>query len=91
MLRMKYLRIEPDPIFIPVSVRGPEDLLKFKRLRQEKKYEVALNRAYVFRAIRPSVQTRVREAEVWQREYWDTVDPVFRPIANSSVQGTFSK
>ena len=53
--------IEPDPIFIPVSVRGPEDLLKFRRLRQEKKYEVALNRAYVLRAIRPSVQTRVRE------------------------------
>ena len=44
-----------------MSVQGPEDLLKFGRLRQEKKYEVALNRAYVLRAIRPSVQTRVRE------------------------------
>ena len=52
---------EPDPIFIPVSVRGPNDLIKFERLRQEKKYEVALNRAYFFRAIRPSFQTRVRE------------------------------
>ena len=44
-----------------MSVQGPEDLLKFGRLRQEKKYEVALNRAYVLRAIRPSVQTRVRK------------------------------
>ena len=44
-----------------MSVQGPEDLLKFERLRQEKKYEVALNRAYILRAIRPSVQTRVRE------------------------------
>ena len=59
MLKMIYVYIEPDPIFIPVSVRGPKDLLKFKRLRQEQKYEVALNRAYILRAIRPSVQTRV--------------------------------
>ena len=57
MLTIKYP--EPDPIFIPVSVRGPNDLIKFERLRREKKYEVALNRAYFFRAIRPSFQTRV--------------------------------
>ena len=55
---------EPDPIFIPVSVRGPDDLIKFERLRREMKYEVALNRAYFFRAIRPSFQTRVRQGGI---------------------------
>ena len=56
--------IEPDPIFIPVVVRRPMDLLKLERLRAEKKYEVALNRVYILRAVRPSVQTRVSEGSL---------------------------
>ena len=51
-------------------MRGPNDLIKFERLRREKKYEVALNRAYFFRAIRPSFQTRVRERRNCDGKLW---------------------
>ena len=67
-----------------MSVQGPEDLLKFGRLRQEKKYEVALNRAYVLRVrvanfqSAPIVSWKLRDSD------FDETWSAGRPGPNSS-------
>ena len=40
---------EPTPVYIPVTVRNSDDLMRFRNLREEGKYEVALNRLYNLR------------------------------------------
>ena len=40
---------EPTPVYVPVTVRNSEDLMKFRNLREEGNYEVALNRLYNLR------------------------------------------
>jgi hypothetical protein len=50
---------EPRPVFVPVIIRNLVDMEKLERLRSEDEYEVALNRVYFMKPLRPTLSFTV--------------------------------